>query len=103
MVSREIVIESLEQVNDPHVPVSLRRMGMLGDVLVDAGQVTVCVTIPCLGCPAADTLREQIRQTVGPLPGVDSVRVDMQWGAHWQRQDVDPSAHPLLRQYGLQI
>lgn len=103
MVDRETVVCSLEHVNDPHVPVSLRRMGMLDAVIVQDGLVTVRVTVPCLGCPAVDTLKDQIRQTVGALDGVRSVRVETLWGAQWQRQDVDPTAHPILRKYGLQI
>lgn len=103
MVSRDAVIASLETIHDPHVPVSLRRMGMLDEVTVDEGAVTVCITVPCLGCPAADLLKAQVRQQVGALQGVTHVHVDAQWGAGWRRQHIDPQVHPLLRQYGLQL
>ena len=42
--SREDVVEALEAVHDPHVPVSLRRMGMLRDIeIADDGSVIVQV------------------------------------------------------------
>jgi len=103
VVSRDAVIASLETVNDPHVPVSLRRMGMLQDVAIEDDAVTVRITVPCLGCPAVETLRTQVQQAVGEVAGVHDVRVETLWGSHWQRTDVDPAAHPILRQYGLQI
>ena len=34
--SKEDIVEALEAVHDPHVPVSLRRMGMLRDIEIDA-------------------------------------------------------------------
>ena len=57
--SKEDVVEALEAVHDPHVPVSLRRMGMLREIdIADDGVVTVQVCIPCMGCPGAGMLRE---------------------------------------------
>lgn len=102
-VDHQAVMASLEQINDPHVPVSLRRMGMLKDVAIEGHAVTVHVAIPCLGCPAVQMLRDQIQEAVGALEGVAEVRVETLWGSHWQRTDIDPAVHPIFRQYGLQI
>lgn len=104
MVSRADIVARLEGVNDPHVPVSLRRMGMLHTVEVGGtGVVDVALTVPCLGCPAAELLREQVRAAAGRVEGVSDVRVEILWGANWRREDVEPGAHSTLRQFGLQI
>lgn len=101
---RDDVVLCLEQVHDPHVPVSIRRMGMLERVDVDdSGAVAVGVKVPCLGCPAAQALRQQVDGAVRGLVGVSEVRVDLIWGAGWRREDIDPAVHPLLRQFGLQL
>jgi len=103
MVNREAVMASLDRVNDPHVPVSLRHMGMLKEVTIEGCAVTVHVAIPCLGCPAVQMLRDQVREAVAGLEGVSVVRVETHWGSDWRRADIDPAAHPIFRQYGLQI
>lgn len=103
VVDRQALLQILEKVNDPHVPVSLRRMGMLRDVAVEDGNVTISITVPCLACPAADMLRMQTTQAVREVDGVRAVNVLLVWGAGWKREDIDPTAHPLMRQYGLQI
>lgn len=104
VVMRDDVVLCLEQVHDPHVPVSIRRMGMLERVDVDdSGAVAVGVKVPCLGCPAAQALRQQVDGAVRGLVGVSEVRVDLIWGAGWRREDIDPAVHPLLRQFGLQL
>ncbi len=103
-MSRVEILDRLETVNDPHVPVSLRRMGMLQAIDVsDDGAVEIALVVPCLGCPAVEFLREQVRAVATDVAGVSDVRVEVSWGAHWRREDVDPQAHPMLRQFGLQI
>ena len=58
-------MQALEAVHDPHVPVSLRRMGMLREIDVSQdGVVNVQVCIPCMGCPGVGMLRENVREAV---------------------------------------
>ena len=49
MPSKEDIMQALEAVHDPHVPVSLRRMGMLREInITQDGIVNVQVCIPCI-------------------------------------------------------
>ena len=71
--SREDVEKALEAVHDPHVPVSLRRMGMLREIEIgEDGTVTVQVCIPCMGCPGVGMLRENVREAVLAVPAQNS-------------------------------
>lgn len=98
------VWERLEAVNDAHIPVSLRKMGMIQDVVVsDAQDVTVHVAIPCLACPAISMMHDQIRAAVGSIAGVRTVAIDSSGTGSWSRNHVDDSAKPFMRQFGLQI
>lgn len=102
--SREDVIEALEAVHDPHVPVSLRRMGMLREVEVrDDGTVRVQVCIPCMGCPGAGMLRENVREAVKSLPGVTEVIVEEGWHLPWSRDMIDPDVQEMMRANGIQV
>ena len=88
--SKEDIIEALEAVHDPHVPVSLRRMGMLRDIEIDAdGGTKVQVCIPCMGCPGVGMLRENVREAVLSVPGVKSVVVEEGWPLPWSRNMID--------------
>lgn len=100
----DAVREALETVEDPHVPVSLRRMGMLRDIAIDdGGVVQVQLCIPCLGCPGVTLLREAIEQCVTALPGVSRVVVDAGFFLPWSRDMVDAEAKALMRTSGIQI
>tara|TARA_R110000787_G_scaffold14836_3_gene45711 strand:+ start:646 stop:978 length:333 start_codon:yes stop_codon:yes gene_type:complete len=102
--SREDVMEALEAVHDPHVPVSLRRMGMLREIDIgDDGVVRVQVCIPCMGCPGAGMLRESIREAVLPLPGVTEVVVEEGWYLPWSRDMIEPEVQEEMRANGIQV
>lgn len=95
---------ALEAVNDPHVPVSLRRMGMLRDVDVgEDGVVTIQLCIPCLGCPGVSMLHAQVREAVMKLPGVTDVRMAEGWHLPWSRDMIEPEVRDLMRVNGIQV
>ena len=102
--SKEDIVEALEAVHDPHVPVSLRRMGMLRDIKIDdEGVANVQVCIPCMGCPGVGMLRENVREAVMSVPGVKSVVVEEGWHLPWSRDMIEPDVQEMMRANGIQV
>ena len=102
--SREDVVKALEAVHDPHVPVSLRRMGMLREIEIDAdGVVSVQVCIPCMGCPGVGMLRENVREAALSVPGVTRVEVEEGWHLPWSRDMIEPDVQVMMRANGIQV
>jgi ATP-binding protein involved in chromosome partitioning len=98
------VLRALEAVHDPHVPASLRAMGMVAGVAVDGtGHVTVRVRVPCTACPGTAMIRDGIRDAVAALPGAAGVEVAEAWEDPWHRDLVDGSARELMRRNGIQV
>ena len=74
-ISSERIWQALEGIPDPEIPVvSITDMGMVRDVQVDAGRVTVTFTPTFSGCPALHVIRDSIGQAVRDL-GVENVEV----------------------------
>ena len=104
MPSKEDIMQALESVHDPHVPVSLRRMGMLREInITQDGIVNVQVCIPCMGCPGVGMLRENIRDAVITLPGVTDVIVEEGWHLQWSRDMIEPEVQEMMRVNGIQV
>ena len=102
--SKEDIMQALEAVHDPHVPVSLRRMGMLREInITQDGIVNVQVCIPCMGCPGVGMLRENIREAVITLPGVTDVIVEEGWHLQWSRDMIEPEVQEMMRVNGIQV
>ncbi len=95
--------EALEKVNDPHVPVSIRRMGMLRDIAIEDGVVHVQLCIPCLGCPGVSMLHGNIERALLDLPGVRSVVIENGFFLPWSRDLLDDETKTLMRTNGIQI
>ncbi len=55
-----------ERVPDPELPVlTLADLGILRDVQVSGGRVTITITPTYSGCPAMDTIRADLRAALG--------------------------------------
>ena len=104
MPSNDAIMQALESVHDPHVPVSLRRMGMLREInITQDGIVNVQICIPCMGCPGVGMLRENIRDAVIALPGVIDVIVEEGWHLQWSRDMIEPEVQDMMRVNGIQV
>lgn len=100
--SRSELYEALESVLDPHVPVSLRAMGMLQDATCDdEGRVQVKLCIPCMACPAISKIEADIQEAIGALEGVISIDIDQGWDTSWDRDSVSPDAREIMRRAGI--
>ena len=64
---RPQVLEALGTVFDPEIPVNIRDMGLIYDVLVDKdSRVGVRMTLTAPACPAAQSLPVEVREKAAP-------------------------------------
>jgi FeS assembly SUF system protein len=83
----EKIIEALETVYDPEIPVNIYDLGLIYGVDVDrAGNVIIQMTLTAPGCPVAGYMPSEVERKVFDIPGVVSCRVDLVWDPPW-----DPS------------
>lgn len=103
MTAEEVRV-ALLAVNDPHIPVSLEKMGMVRDVKIsESGVVDVELAIPCLACPGVSMLKQAVKDAIGGLEGVSGVNVLEGWHHDWTTQAIDPLARQQMRQFGIQV
>ena len=95
--------ELVDEVPDPHIPVSLVEMWMIYDIRADDGDVTVEMTFPCMGCPAYDMIQDDIRGILRPENGVDSVTIDVVWDPVWSKDMLTPEVREKMRESGISL
>jgi ring-1,2-phenylacetyl-CoA epoxidase subunit PaaD len=83
--------EILEGVVDPEIPVlTIADIGILRGVAVDGGTIVVTITPTYNGCPAMDTIRDDIVAALGRA-GHDDVDVrtvlSPAWTTDWMSED----------------
>lgn len=79
---------ALATVNDPEIRRPLTELGMIKDIAVDGGAVTVTVLLTVSGCPMRDTLQRDVTTAVSNVGGVDSAQVIFDVMSDEQRTDL---------------
>ena len=92
---------TVDEVPDPHIPVSLVDMAMIYDIEVDAGEVTVTMTYPCMGCPAYDMIQDDVRAVLRTVRGVTDVTIEVTWDPVWSKDMLTDRAREELREAGI--
>jgi metal-sulfur cluster biosynthetic enzyme len=79
------------------VPIDVVGMGLVKDVRVAGGTVTVELQLTSPFCMQIGLLSDQSRTAVGRLPGVTEVLVEVDHAAEWMPEDMEPEAQAALR------
>ncbi|WP_281195659.1 metal-sulfur cluster assembly factor [Halorubrum sp. F4] len=93
----------LDEIPDPHIPVSLVEMAMVYDVTADDGHVDVEMSFPCMGCPAYDMIKNDVRSCLRVVDGVDSVGVDVVWDPVWSKDMLTEPVREKMRNSGISL
>jgi ATP-binding protein involved in chromosome partitioning len=81
------VTKALDGVLDPEIRRPITELGMVKDIGVGAdGAVRVQVWLTVAGCPLRDTITRDVTGAVGKVPGVTSVRVELDVMSDEQRR-----------------
>jgi ATP-binding protein involved in chromosome partitioning len=71
------ILESLARVIDPEIRRPITELDMVGTVEVVDGAATVGIKLTIIGCPAADSIERDVRETVAQVAGVTSTVVEV--------------------------
>ena len=100
--TRDEILAILDTVMDPEVPVlSVRELGIVRDVLIDAeGVVSVVVTPTYSGCPAIRVIEQDIETALHDA-GIADVRIETVYAPAWTSDWIPDEARAKLKAYGI--
>jgi ring-1,2-phenylacetyl-CoA epoxidase subunit PaaD len=97
----DTIREWLEEVKDPEIPVlSVLDMGIVRQIDIEGNEVTVTITPTFVGCPALDTIKSEIIQTI-QRHGITSVTVNVSFKQTWSSNDITERGRLALKKFGL--
>lgn len=100
-LTAEQIWRALDDVKDPEIPVvSVVEMGIVRDVAVSDGKVTVAMTPTFSGCPALHVMKADIEKRVREL-GVEDVEVIVSLAPRWTTDWISDEARAKLKAFGL--
>ncbi|HYZ09447.1 MAG TPA: Mrp/NBP35 family ATP-binding protein [Pseudonocardiaceae bacterium] len=84
--SVDAVRSALDGVDDPEIHRPITELGMVKDVTVSPdGSVDVAVWLTVAGCPMRETITSRVTEAVSGVPGVRTVRVELDVMSDTQR------------------
>ena len=85
-VSETEVIEAIQTVYDPEIPVNIYDLGLIYDVNVDENNnVEVKMTLTTPNCPVAESLPMEVENTVKEVKEVNKVNLELVWDPPWDK------------------
>ncbi|HYX89402.1 MAG TPA: 1,2-phenylacetyl-CoA epoxidase subunit PaaD [Gaiellaceae bacterium] len=99
MVSEAEIWSALAEIADPEIPVvSVVDLGVVRRVEIEDGRVRVELTPTFLGCPALETMREQMSARIAELGAEPDVEVVLD--DSWSTDRITPQGREKLRAAG---
>ncbi|MCH7874306.1 MAG: DUF59 domain-containing protein [Gemmatimonadetes bacterium] len=95
-LTEEVVRKSLRSVKDPELNLNIMDIGLVYDVDIEDGNVTVKMTLTSPGCPAGPEILGDTEQAVRALEGVKDVQVELVWEPYWTPERIDPRVRAFL-------
>jgi len=99
----EQVVAALRDVADPEWPVSVVDMGLVYGIAVEGGTVSITLTFTSTGCPCMEMIRDDIRDRLLRLPGVEDVKLTLSWDPPWTKDRLSEAARRQFRQWGVVV
>lgn len=94
MLAREDILNALEDVVDPEIGINIVDLGMVKDVKIDDGKVTIYVNLTVAGCPLHNTIKQDIEDAVRGIDGVKEVEVNFGVMSQEEREELTRKLHP---------
>lgn len=90
---KEKVIECLQTIYDPEIPVNIYELGLIYEIdVLPINNIQIVMTLTAPGCPAAQSLPIEIDQKLRQIEGVNDVHVSVTWNPKWDRSMMSEAA-----------
>ena len=96
MVTEVEVRKALRRVKDPELNLDLVVLGLVYDISIDGGRVSVTMSLTSPMCPVAGELLNQAREAVESVPGVEQAEVELTFSPPWTAERINPTIRAAL-------
>jgi FeS assembly SUF system protein len=90
---KEQIIEEIRKIYDPEIPVNIYELGLIYDVKVennDTAKVIMTLTSP--NCPVAESLPQEVKDSVMQVQGIEKVDLDLVFEPPWNKDMMSEAA-----------
>ena len=93
MSKKELIIEEIRKIYDPEIPVNIYELGLIYDIIIDKqNNVKIDMTLTTPNCPVAESLPNEVKNSVKEIKEVKEVDLKLVWEPPWDKSMMSESA-----------
>ena len=93
MILKDKVIKEIKKIYDPEIPVNIYELGLIYDINIDnQNNVKINMTLTSPNCPVAESLPNEVKNSVKELKDVKNVDLNLVWEPPWDKSMMSESA-----------
>jgi len=90
---KEKVIEEIKKIFDPEIPVNIYELGLIYKIEVNENnKVNVDMTLTSPNCPVAESLPNDVKESIKKIEGVSDVKLNLVWEPPWTKDKMSEAA-----------
>ena len=94
------VINALETIFDPEIPVNIYDLGLIYDIkLLADNDINIKMSLTAPGCPVAGEMPGQVADTIAKITDVGLINVELVWEPAWTKDRMSEDAKMALEIY----
>jgi len=87
------IIEEIKKIYDPEIPVNIYELGLIYKIEVDENNtVNVDMTLTSPNCPVAESLPNDVKDSIKNIEGVSDVNLNLVWEPPWNKDKMSEAA-----------
>ena len=87
------IIEEIKKIYDPEIPVNIYELGLIYKIEVDKkNKVDLDMTLTSPNCPVAESLPNQVKESIMKVEGVSDVNLNLVWEPPWNKDRMSEAA-----------
>ena len=92
MYTVEEIYDVLRECYDPEIPVNIVDLGLVYNVAIEGGVITVEMTLTAPGCSMGAMIASEIQDQLLGIPGCEDANVEIVWDPPWSPRMMSPAA-----------
>ena len=92
-ILKEAIIEQLQRIFDPEIPVNIYELGLVYEVNVsDDNHAHILMTLTSPNCPVAESLPQEVKEKALGVQGIKDVKVELTFEPPWDPELISDEA-----------
>ena len=90
---KDKVIEEIKKIYDPEIPVNIYELGLIYNIIIDEkNNVKIDMTLTSPNCPVAESLPNEVKNSVKEIKDVKDVDLKLVWEPPWDKSMMSEAA-----------